>query len=133
MRQAISGFNEQTLEQALEQARLALRAADVELDLEMDQQLDVPLPQQAMLSLVIREAVTNILRHAAARVCRIRLSDDNGELRLEISDDGRGTIRPDGSGVQGMRARIEALGGEFSIEHDRGVRLVAWIPQAASA
>ena len=132
VRQAISGFNEQTLEQALEQARLTLRAADVELDLEADQQLDVPMPQQAMLSLVIREAVTNILRHAAARVCRIRLSEDNGGLRLEISDDGRGTIRPDGSGVQGMRARIEALGGEFSIEHDRGVRLVARIPQAAS-
>jgi len=134
VRQAISGFNEQTLEQALEQARLTLRAADVDLELEIDTEPDLPQAHQAMLSLVIREAVTNVLRHAAARVCRIRLSnDDSGELRLEIADDGRGSIRPDGSGVQGMRARIEALGGEFHVENRGGVRLVARIPQEARA
>lgn len=131
VRQAISGFNEQTLEQALEQARLTLRAADVELELETGELVDVPLQQQAMLSLVIREAITNVLRHAAARVCRIRLSDDSDVLRLEISDDGRGQVRPDGSGVQGMRARVEALGGEFDIGHERGVRLIARIPRGA--
>lgn len=134
VRQAISGFNEQTLEQALEQARLTLRAADVDLELEIDAELDLPLAHQAMLSLVIREAVTNVLRHAAARVCRIRLSTgDRGELRLEIADDGRGSVRPDGSGVQGMRARIEALGGEFHVENRGGVRLIARIPQETRA
>jgi len=129
VRQAISGFNEQTLDEALEQARLTLRAADVQLDLQVDHQLDIPLPQQAMLSLVIREAVTNVLRHAAARVCRIRLFvEAGGELCLEIADDGRGTIRPDGNGVQGMRARVEALGGEFHLGNDGGGQLVARIP-----
>ena len=129
VRQAISGFNEQKLDEALEQARLTLRAADVQLDLQVDHQLDIPLPQQAMLSLVIREAVTNVLRHAAARVCRIRLFvEDGGELCLEIADDGRGTIRPDGNGVQGMRARVEALGGEFHLGNDGGGQLVARIP-----
>jgi len=129
VRQAISGFNEQKLDEALEQARLTLRAADVQLDLQVDHQLDIPLPQQAMLSLVIREAVTNVLRHAAARVCRIRLFvEAGGELCLEIADDGRGTIRPDGNGVQGMRARVEALGGEFHLGNDGGGQLVARIP-----
>lgn len=134
VRAAISGFQEQTLEQALEQAQLALRAADVELTIEMDEELDLPLSHQAMLSLVIREAVTNVLRHAEARVCRIRLFvEAGGELRLEIADDGRGTIRPDGSGVQGMRARVEALGGEFHVANDGGGgRLVARIPGVAA-
>lgn len=134
VREAISGFNEQTLEQALEQARLTLRAADVDLELEVDAGPDLPLAHQAMLSLVIREAVTNVLRHAAARICRIRLSTgDRGELRLEIADDGHGTVRPDGNGVQGMRARIEALGGEFHVENSGGVRLIAHIPLEARA
>jgi len=133
VRQAISGFNEQTLEQALEQARLTFRAADVELELETDEQLDVTLPHQAMLSLVIREAVTNVLRHAEARNCRIRLAAEaGGGLRLEIADDGRGSARPDGSGMQGMRARVEALGGEFRVDNDRGVRIVARIPEISS-
>ena len=133
VRQAISGFNEQKLDEALEQARLTLRAADVQLDLQVDHQLDIPLPQQAMLSLVIREAVTNVLRHAAARVCRISLFvEDGDELCLEIADDGRGTIRPDGNGVQGMRARVEALGGEFHLGNDGGGRLVARIPRVSA-
>lgn len=130
VREAIQGVREQDLADALEQARLSLRAADVELTLDTDGAPDLPARTQAMLALILREAVTNILRHADARRCTIRLGPDKegaGSV-LEIRDDGRGTIKPEGSGVAGMRARIESLGGELELGAGR---LCAHIPEEA--
>lgn len=127
VREAIQGEREQDLGDALEQVRLSLRAADVELDLDTAAAAELQPRTQAMLALVVREAVTNILRHADARRCLIRLiaDDERTGYRLDIRDDGGGRIRPDGAGVSGMRARIESLGGELNL--DAG-RLQAWIP-----
>lgn len=116
VRQAISGFHEMSLEEAIEQAQLSLRSADIELKVEVDDDIDLTDQATAMLSLVIREAVTNIIRHADARRCVIRLSQDHERCLLDISDDGKGRIRADGSGVQGMRARIESLHGELMVK-----------------
>jgi len=131
VREAIGGLHEQGLPEALEHVEMSLRGADIELEHDIDAGIELPAPVQAMLALVIREAATNILRHADARRCRITLGRDGGGLRLEIADDGRGGLRPDGSGVQGMRARIESLGGELDVESDSGTRLVARLPKAA--
>jgi len=128
VRDAIGGMHEQRLAEALEHTEMSLRAADIELERDIDETIELPAPVQAMLALVIREAATNILRHARARRCRIALGRDDGGLRLEIADDGRGGLRPDGSGVQGMRARIESLGGELDVESAGGSRLVARLP-----
>lgn len=125
VRQAISGFHEMSLEEAIEQAKLALRSADIALAVEVDEGIDLSEQATAMLGLVIREAVTNIIRHADARHCVIRLFKNDEFCELDISDDGHGSIRPDGSGVQGMRARIESLQGEL---HIRPGQLVAQFP-----
>ena len=129
VREAIGGFREQTLDEALEHVRASLRAADVELQLDIDPDAALEPKRQAMLALVIREAATNVIRHSDARRCRIRLFRDAGGTRLDISDDGGGSIRADGGGIQGMRARIESLGGDLIIE-DNGKRLTASIPEA---
>jgi len=128
VREAIQGEREQDLGEALEQVRLSLRAADVELEIDAGCAGELPPRTQAMLALVMREAVTNILRHADARCCTIRLATDpvRPGYRLEIRDDGGGTIRAEGAGVTGMRARIESLGGELELGAGR---LIAWIPE----
>jgi two-component system sensor histidine kinase DesK len=129
VREAIGGFREQGLDEALAHARSSLRAADIEPDIEHDAAVDIGRDREAMLALVIREAVTNILRHADARGCRIRLeSSGSGGAVLTITDDGRGRVRPEGGGVQGMRARLESLGGTFEIGED-GKTLRASIPE----
>ncbi|MGY6553139.1 MAG: sensor histidine kinase [Wenzhouxiangella sp.] len=121
VREAIAGYRERSLTAELEQARLALTSADVELDLRVEEPLKLEPQAEAVLALVIREAVTNIIRHARAHRCWIHLRrpQPDGELQLEIGDDGGGRIRPEGGGVDGMRARIEALGGLFRIDPDR--------------
>ena len=130
VRTAISGLREQSLAEALDQITLAMRSADIELQLDVDDELNLSARDAAMLGLVIREACTNVIRHANARRCRISLHRDagNSKLLLDISDDGGGHIRADGSGIQGMRARLESLGGELQLDTKRGSHLHGWVP-----
>jgi two-component system sensor histidine kinase DesK len=72
---------------------------------------EAPAMQESVLSLAVREAVTNVVRHAQARTCRMRLEQQNGSCRLEIHDDGRGHSSAEGNGLRGMRERVEMLGG----------------------
>ena len=61
--------------------------------------------------MALREAVTNVVRHADARRATISITAVGTDVRLEVSDDGRGSEGRAGSGITGMRERIAALGG----------------------
>jgi two-component system sensor histidine kinase DesK len=71
--------------------------------------------QESVVALIMREAVTNVVRHAHAQNCRLLLGANNGTCVLEIHDDGRAAfphgLDVEGNGLRGMRERIEALGG----------------------
>ena len=84
---------------------------------------------EATLSLVLREAVTNIVRHAGASECSIEVSTVEDRTQLVIADDGRGDIRQEGNGLRGMRERVQELGGSLSLESNRGTRLQIELPQ----
>jgi two-component system sensor histidine kinase DesK len=80
-----------------------------------------------VLALALREAVTNVVRHARATSCRIVLRRDGpfGEraddtVRLVVDDDGAGARGPEGMGLRGMRERVRTLGG--SVEKEVGRR-----------
>lgn len=76
-----------------------------------------PLPAAVEVAAyrIVVEAVTNVQRHSAADRCHVRLTRDNGELRVEIADTGTGLApdRPAGVGLSSMRERAEELGGSF--------------------
>ena len=76
----------------------------------------------------LREAVTNVVRHAAAGRCRANLAREDGWIRLMVADDGRGGPVREGAGLAGMRERVEEAGGEMTIETTRGVTLTVRIP-----
>jgi two-component system sensor histidine kinase DesK len=128
VRQAISGYQQQSLDESIEHVRLSLAAADIDAAIEVEA-VDLPPRTQAMLALVLREAATNIIRHSGARSCRIALTSEPKSVSLSIRDDGGGRIRMDGNGVQGMRARIESLGGRLDIGRDGAASLQAHIPK----
>jgi two-component system sensor histidine kinase DesK len=89
--------------------------------------------QESVLSLVLREAVTNILRHAGATRCRLGLTADDRRTVLWVEDNGRGAMGREGNGIRGMRERVAALGGRLEIESSQGTRLTAEIPRVAGA
>jgi two-component system sensor histidine kinase UhpB len=85
------------------------------------------LPPEAAINVfrIVQEALTNVVRHAAASTVRVRLRtrDGGADLRLEIEDDGRGfdpaTIRR-GLGLVGIAERVRAMGGSFSLAAEPG-------------
>jgi two-component system sensor histidine kinase DesK len=134
IREAIGGYRSRGLAAEIEAARLTLDAAGVTLVAESSQTPTAALsPQEeTALALVLREAVTNIVRHARATTCRLRFITEEGHRSLVVEDDGQHAIAREGNGLRGMRERVESLGGHFTMEcgitHDHGTRLVVELP-----
>jgi len=82
--------------------------------------------------LALREAVTNVIRHAKATSCHVRLRRAGPYCELEIADNGCGGELPEGSGLSGMRQRVEALGGVFERDASSGTTLRIRFPLAAA-
>ena len=110
VRSAVAGYRAKGLGVELVDARRALSAAGVDLQATIDLPV-LPAEHEAALALALREAVTNVVRHADAHHTTIHADATRDEVTLQVCDDGRGTSGPDGSGLAGMRERITALGG----------------------
>jgi two-component system sensor histidine kinase DesK len=132
VREAIRGYHAEGMGAEIARARRTLDAAGVRLESQGESVRLAPA-LESVLSLVLREAVTNILRHAGATNCRLELAADSRGTRLSVHDNGRGTIEKEGQGLRGMRQRVEALGGRLEIDSRQGTRLTAEIPHVASA
>jgi two-component system sensor histidine kinase DesK len=129
---ALSGEEPDTsLAVELSSARSMLAAASIRADI-------TPLPgglparTDTALAIVVREAVTNVLRHSAARHCAISLSLDGETARLRITNDGVTTTpgAEPGTGIGNLNARVHALGGHLNAARhgQHGFRLLAEVP-----
>jgi two-component system, NarL family, sensor histidine kinase DesK len=127
VRTTIRGYRGYSLEAELKQAQATLETAGVKVKSESAEVSLTPV-QESVVALVVREAVTNVVRHAGARNCLLRLTPVNGTCRFEIQDDGRGGGNTEGNGLRGMRERIEALGGTLQRETNPGTRLTIEFP-----
>lgn len=132
VRTAVAGYRSGGMPEELDRARLALAAADVKLEY-FTAPVDLQPEQETVLALALREAVTNVLRHANARTCRVALEQTGGEIRLEVRDDGRGGSAPEGIGLASMRERVEALGGRLERRAGTGTSLLIVLPRQAPA
>jgi two-component system sensor histidine kinase DesK len=128
VRDAIRGYRSQGLAAELAQAKSTLETAGLTVLCDAATTMKLPAVQESVLSLAVREAVTNVMRHAQARNCRMRLEQQNGSCRLEIQDDGRGGFYSEGNGLRGMRERVEMLGGTLIRHTDAGTTLTITLP-----
>ncbi|WP_297508387.1 sensor histidine kinase [uncultured Caulobacter sp.] len=132
VRTAVVGMRGASLAFELDKARQALAAAGVRAEISA-LTTDGHPAQEAVLAMALREAVTNVIRHADAQTCEIRLEPSATSLVLTVVDDGAGGRMVEGSGLKGMRARLAAIGGALKIQSDKGgTRLVAAAPLEAS-
>jgi two-component system, NarL family, sensor histidine kinase DesK len=127
IRNTLRGYSSYKLMEEMERGARALKCAGVSVETE-SAELALSPAQESVAALIMREAVTNIVRHAHARHCRLRVARNNGNGVLEIHDDGRGGLNTDGNGVRGMRERIEALGGTLVHDPSRGTGLTFEFP-----
>jgi two-component system sensor histidine kinase DesK len=150
VREAIGGYRARGLAAEIEAARRTLDAAGVTLINESETSVSAGLTanEETVLALALREAVTNIVRHASATTCRLRFIHQDGRRRLVVQDNGQNAVLREGNGLRGMRERVESLGGrliletvpdmhaEVSADHqgtDRGIRLSIDLPLQSGA
>lgn len=115
---------------------LAERAAAAGVEVDLDVRVTGALPETLELAVhrIAREALTNVVRHAAPARCRVLVERDAAEVRIEVTDDGPGRRTlppgPPGHGLIGMRERALLFGGEFTAgpRPGGGFRVLARLP-----
>jgi two-component system, NarL family, sensor histidine kinase DesK len=94
---------------------------------------NVSLLSENILSMCLKEAVTNVVKHSKATECRININQTEKELIAKVSDNGIGNIKDEdfyrGSGLPGMRERLEFVNGNFEINSEDGTSLLIRIPK----
>ncbi|MBB6099972.1 two-component system sensor histidine kinase DesK [Deinobacterium chartae] len=128
VRAAVRGYRGSGLNAELGRCKVALDAAGITLEYE-GEPLDLTAPVEQVLELALREAVTNVVRHSGARRVRVRIGAAGPHVELEVHDDGRGGLAPEGAGLTGMRERVRALGGELVRDGRAGTRLLVRLPR----
>ncbi|MFI6056781.1 sensor histidine kinase [Streptomyces sp. NPDC051286] len=119
IREAVTGYREGSLATELDRARSALTAAGIE---SVVRRSGPPLTPQteALLGWVVRETVTNVVRHSAATTCSLLVDGTAERVRLTVTDDGRGPAGAPpapgigGTGLKGLTERLAAAGGSLT-------------------
>ncbi|TNC24919.1 sensor histidine kinase [Amycolatopsis alkalitolerans] len=121
----MSDYRKASLAAELTNARAALRAAGIET--ELPRTIDeVDARAREVFAYVLREGITNVVRHSGATRCQVMF----GPCSLEIVDNGHGADGAgDGHGLHGLRERMSAIDGELMTESapGKGFRLKASI------
>ncbi|WP_316568952.1 sensor histidine kinase [Neobacillus sp. YIM B06451] len=93
---------------------------------------NVPLLVENILSMCLKEAVTNVVRHSGATRCEITLTHTNKEILLSVKDNGKGNVGKEhfskGSGLSGMRERLDFVNGTLDVESNGGTELLIRVP-----
>jgi two-component system sensor histidine kinase DesK len=115
VRRAVTGIRAAGLAAELASAKLLLESDGVTLRYEA-QEVVVPAELETVLALALREAVTNIQRHARATLAEVILASTADHVQLRIRDNGVGSATVPGNGLTGMRERVESRGGRLRID-----------------
>jgi two-component system, NarL family, sensor histidine kinase DesK len=114
VREAVSGYRAEGLDTEISRARRSLLSADVKLTTSLAP-ANLSSSQVHVLSLALREAVTNIVRHAHATVCQLTLLEKDKTIHFTIEDDGVGGPIREGNGLRGMRERLQSMAGAVKV------------------
>ena len=136
VRAAVTGYRLTGLAHELAAARASLAAAGITLT-EQVPSLNVPAAAENVLALALREAVTNIIRHAGATQCAVSMENNGGAIVFRIADNGvltagAGALRH-GNGLTGMKERVTALGGQLFLDGEQGLALELRLPMGGAA
>lgn len=102
------------------------------LAIDLDVSGDADRDTQVAAFWIVKEALTNVVKHANATRCVITVHADDG-LRLSVADNGTGGLRDDGVGLTSMRARAEDLGGWCAVtDTGHGVTVSGHLPEGRS-
>jgi two-component system, NarL family, sensor histidine kinase DesK len=136
VRAAVTGYRAVGFAHELASARASLAAAGVTMH-EQVEALALPAVAENVMALALREAVTNIIRHAEASRCDVIVREEQGVILFRIADNG--ALRADaaalrhGNGLNGMKERVAAIGGQLALVAGHGLALELRLPTGGAA
>ena len=127
VRRIVTGLRPPALDElgvagAIEQLAAGLAGSGLQVDVRVPELPPVPAAVEVALYRVVQEAVTNVVKHAAATRARIAVAVCGNEVRLDVTDNGAGgaRTRAGGVGLAGMRDRVEEIGGTLRLSSRPG-------------
>ncbi len=112
VRETVTGYRRPTLVSEVAKARAALGSAGIDAVVSVGR-CALSDEVDETLGWVLREAVTNVVRHSGATVCHIETSEHDGVVELRVVDDGAGSADGPGNGLVGARERLSIVGGSL--------------------
>lgn len=136
VREMITQMRGIRLEDELVRIRQLLQAAEIEYVLEGEPDLShTSLITENVLSMCMKEAVTNVVKHSGASRCLIEMESTRTELVIKVKDNGGGIegsrLYSKGHGLQGMKERLEFVNGSMEVIQDEGTTLIIKVPNAS--
>ncbi|GIN14307.1 sensor histidine kinase [Shouchella clausii] len=136
VRELISDMQAIDLDEELQQAAQICESAGISFKVERNDELSGATPIiRNILSLCLRECVTNVVKHSGAHKCTIRLEEGPGKYILQVEDDGVGITKENhdrfGSGLLGMKERLLLIEGKLEMEtrETKGTKITISVPK----
>ncbi|MDT8863010.1 sensor histidine kinase [Alkalihalobacillus sp. MEB130] len=127
VREMVSDMRGAKLEDELIHIEQILKAAKIDLEIEGSAMLsNTPLLVENVISMCLKEAITNVVKHSKATSCKVFIQESSDELQLLVQDNGIGsddTGSFHGNGIRGMRERLEFVNGSLDILFSEGTTL----------
>lgn len=134
VREMVTEMRGTRLEDEMFRIRQILKAAEIQISVEGDEQLiHTSLLNENVLSMCLKEAVTNVVKHSQATACSIVFTPSPTEMSIHVKDNGQGMPAGDavysrGNGLRGMRERLEFVNGSMEIGSDHGTVITFRVP-----
>ena len=133
VRQLVSQMRGIRLDEEIVLVRQILKAADIEFIYSQGKTVtNISLFLENILSMCIKEAITNVVKHSQANVVQLTIKQSSKELTIIVQDDGIGIWQKQsessGHGLVGMRERLDFVNGSLKIIGDGGTKLIMKVP-----
>ncbi|SHG91008.1 sensor histidine kinase [Ornithinibacillus halophilus] len=134
VREMVSNMKSTKLEDEIVRIKEVIKAAEIDFKLKGTPVLtNTPLLVENVLSMCLKEAITNVVNHSQATRCSIWIAQSDSEVRISVDDNGIGMKEESDSiesnGIQGMRERLEFVNGDLQIESKNGTTLIIQVPK----
>ncbi|WP_332692827.1 sensor histidine kinase [Halalkalibacter lacteus] len=135
VREMVSDMRGAKIEDEIIHIQQILKAAQMEFRIEGNAKLkSTPLLVENVVSMCLKEAVTNVVKHSQATYCKVFIQEAPDELQIIVQDDGIGISdkidSSKGNGLRGMRERLEFVNGSLEITKSNGTILDFRVPNA---
>ncbi|WP_281884950.1 sensor histidine kinase [Paenibacillus sp. YYML68] len=133
VRELVTQMRGTRLEDEIYRVQQICKAADIDFSLEGSlEKLNISLITENVVSMCLKEAVTNVVKHSGASTCSVVIEPERGELLIRVKDNGIGIGEPEsymkGNGLRGIQERLEFVNGSLEIVSEQGTTLLMKVP-----